>query len=68
MKRNITSVTNPQYSKADNSSIDCIVTCDEISGDHPFTARADDSMLHGRQLFADLLAGKHGAIAPYQST
>lgn len=66
MKRNITSVINPQYSKADNSQIDCIITCDEIPGNHPFTARADDTEPHGRQLFAELTAGKHGTISPYQ--
>lgn len=65
MNINITSVSNPQYSKADNSTIDCIVTCDEVAGNHPFTAAAHDPEEHGRQLFTDLLSGKYGAIAPY---
>lgn len=67
MSRTIDSIISLVYSKADNSQIDCIVTCSEIPGQHPFTARADDTEEHGRQLFAELTAGKHGPIAPYKS-
>lgn len=60
---NITHVESPQYSAADNSQINCMITCEK--GVLPFTARANDTESYGRQLFADLLAGKYGTIAPY---
>ena len=59
----ITAVASPVYAAADGSQINCTITCKY--GVHPFTARADDPEEHGRTLFADLVAGKHGPIAPY---
>jgi hypothetical protein len=64
---NIISVSSPKYSKADNSAIDCMVTFDN-GKTYPYTAAAFDAEPHGIQLWADLNAGKHGPVAPYQST
>lgn len=60
---NITSVLNPIYSKSDNSTIDCIVTCE--LGEIPFTASPHDVMSYGITLFNDLIVGKYGIISPY---
>jgi len=60
----IVSVTNPIYSKADNSTIDCWVTFDN-GKTYPYTAAAFDNEPHGIQLWVDLNAGKYGAIASY---
>ncbi|EGT7582570.1 DUF4376 domain-containing protein [Salmonella enterica] len=34
----------------------------------PFTASENDSEAHGRQLFADLKAGKYGTVTPFLAT
>ena len=65
LSRTITSVKSHTYSHPKKESIDCIVTCDEVPGEHPFTARADDPEEHGRILFAELTSGLHGVVAPY---
>lgn len=60
----ITAVINPIYSKADHSTIDAIITFD--SGEiYPYTAASYDNIAYGIQLWADLNAGKYGAIAAY---
>ena len=61
----INSVTNPVYSKADNSTIDVIAHFDD-GRILPYTAAAHDNESHGKQLWAELNAGTHGAIAPYK--
>ena len=58
-----TGVTNPVYSKADNSTIDCLVTT--ANGVLPFTASAHDCMPYGVALYNDLASGVYGAIAAY---
>ncbi len=60
----IVTATNPVYSKADNSTIDCTVTFN--TGEvYPYTAAAFDDTSYGQQLWADLIAGGYGPIAPY---
>lgn len=59
----IISVSNPVYSKIDNSMIDCTIVCE--FGTIPFTASSNDSEEYGRNLFADLVAGKYGEISAY---
>ena len=46
----ITSVTNPVYSKADNSAIDALVTFDTIGTPVPFTCHSTDSTEYSVQL------------------
>ena len=59
-----------KYSSADNSTIDCIIDVRLTAGNEeiteiPFTASPDDTEAYGRQLYADLVAGKFGKVAPY---
>ncbi|WP_261804191.1 tail fiber assembly protein [Serratia marcescens] len=69
----ITIVTSPRdarYSSADNSTIDCIIGVHLAAGSEsvteiPFTASPEDTEEHGRQLYADLVAGEFGVVAPY---
>ena len=64
MSRTITAVSNPFYSKADNSAVDCLVTFSDI-GQHPYTSSASDDVPYGASLWASLQADTYGAIAPY---
>lgn len=64
-------VTNPIYSTADNSAIDCTVTINPdikhpASGQTvPYTATSVDPMPYGVQLWADLNNGVYGPIGAY---
>lgn len=53
---------NPQYNAA--GTIDLEINHPEF-GWIPFTATPDDVEEHGRQIFAEALAGNFGPIAPY---
>jgi len=55
---------NPQYSKADNSTIDVEVN-HPTHGWIPFTADPNDTEAHGREIHAKALAGEYGVIAAY---
>ena len=46
--------------------IDCNITTSQY-GDQilPFTADQNDVEAHGRTIFADLVSGRYGEIAPY---
>jgi hypothetical protein len=66
MQTTPTSVLNPRWANAERTCIDCEITVlqfgDEIL---PFTAASTDVEAHGRDLFADIVAGKYGAIQEY---
>jgi hypothetical protein len=47
----------------EDGGIDCELL-HEVHGWMPFTARADDAEEFGRQLYEELVNGKHGAVAP----
>ena len=66
MKSLLTSLTNPRWANAENTAIDCEITTSQF-GDEilPFTASSKDVELHGREIFADIVAGKYGTIAEY---
>lgn len=66
MQAILTSVSNPRWSNAEHTTIDCDITTSQF-GDEvlPFTAAQDDVEAHGRAIFADLVAGKYGPIAEY---
>lgn len=66
MQSILTSVSNPRWSNAEHTNIDCEITSSQF-GDEvlSFTASKDDVEAHGRAIFADLVAGKYGAIAEY---
>ena len=63
------SITNAQYSKADNSAIDCVVIFEELKDRFPngvpFTASISDVETHGQTVYQKIIAGEAGAIAAY---
>jgi hypothetical protein len=64
---NYTSVTNPIWSDAEHSTIDCLVdfTTDDL-GIVPFTANPlDTSNPSSKQIFDECVAGDYGTIAEY---
>ena len=62
---NYTNVTNPKWSNAEHSTIDCEVTFDEI-GTVPFTANPlDTSNPSSKEIFDQCIAGDYGVIAEY---
>lgn len=66
MQALLTSLTNPRWSNAEHTMIDCNITTSQF-GDEvlPFTASSTDVEAHGRAIFADLVAGVYGPIAEY---
>ena len=66
MQAILTSLTNPRWSNAEHTTIDCEITTSQF-GDEvlPFTAAQNDVEAHGRAIFADLVAGVYGPIAEY---
>jgi hypothetical protein len=66
MKTILTSISNPVWVDADHTIIDCLITTSQLGDEQlPFTASPDDVEAHGRAIFADLVAGKYGAIGEY---
>jgi hypothetical protein len=64
---NYTNVTNPKWSNAEHSTIDCEVTFNEI-GTVPFTANPlDTSNPSSKQIFDQCVAGDYGVVAEYVS-
>lgn len=55
----------PAYADAGGAAIRCFVRIDAKSRAVPFLATATDTEAHGAELFAELVAGKHGPVAPY---
>lgn len=66
MQSNLTSISNPRWSNAEHTAIDCEITTSQF-GDEvlPFTADQNDVEPHGRAIFADIVAGKYGSISQY---
>ncbi|ECI3890496.1 DUF4376 domain-containing protein [Salmonella enterica subsp. enterica serovar Muenchen] len=62
----IIAVKTPAY--AENGLINCMVEVEGLDGIYPFTSSPDDSEAHGRQLYADLKAGKYGPVTPFTVT
>lgn len=59
----ILSVSDPVYGDAANQTILCQITSSKLPGTHPFIATEDDP--HAGTIYADLVAGKYGAIGAY---
>jgi len=61
-----TSVMNPVWSDSTKTRADVYVTVAHL-GDEliPFTACAGDVEPHGRELFQEILDGKHGLVGDY---
>lgn len=66
MYAQLTSLTNPRWANAEQTAIDCEITTSQF-GDEvlPFTASANDVEVHGRAIFADIVAGSYGLIGEY---
>ena len=62
----VTSVANPVWANAAQTLINCQITVEQYPGEVlPFTADPNDVEAHGRQIYADCIAGKYGPIGPY---
>ncbi|EAZ5563189.1 DUF4376 domain-containing protein [Salmonella enterica] len=61
-------ITAKNAAYTENGFIVCQVHFDGFDDFIPFTASPDDTEEHGRQLFADLKAGKYGPVAPFTVT
>jgi hypothetical protein len=57
-------VLNPVYANAAGTRINCGVKWKGEAEPWPFTADANDSEAHGRQIYALIVAGNFGPIAP----
>lgn len=66
MQANLTFLANPIWSNAEQTRIDCKIKTSQFGEEVlPFTADKFDIEPHGRAIFADIVSGKHGAIADY---
>ena len=66
MQALLTSLTNPRWSNAEHTMIDCEITTSQFGEEIlPFTAAQHDVEAHGRAIFADLVAGVYGPISEY---
>ena len=60
----IKNVKTPQWANAEHTLIDVTLETDTY-GEIPFSASPDDVEAHGREIFADAIAGRFGAVAEY---
>jgi hypothetical protein len=58
-------VENPQFANESLTLINCNVKFAEFDNFLPFTASGSDPMQYGRQIYANLVNGVYGPIAPY---
>ena len=56
---------DPAYANEEGSAINLMVKFVEMTDILPFTATPNDSEEYGRQLYADAVTGKYGAVGPY---
>ena len=66
----VISISNLVYTNEEGTGIDCVIEFAEFANNpnlakSPFHATADDPEEHGRQIYADIKAGKYGAIGDY---
>ncbi|EBL9832048.1 DUF4376 domain-containing protein [Salmonella enterica] len=61
-------ITAKNGAYTENGLINCLVHFEGFDNVVPFTASPDDIEEHGRQLYADLQAGKYGPVAPFTVT
>jgi hypothetical protein len=66
MQTTLTSVTNPRWSNAEHTRIDCTITTSQFGDEQlPFTADSQDVEAHGRAIFAAIAGGEYGPIEEY---
>ena len=61
----IESVISPSWANAEHTLITCTVKAEHFDTAIPFTASPNDVEVHGREIYADLVAGRYGEIAEY---
>jgi len=61
----IESVTNPIWANLDHTVIACTVKVGHFDEAVRFVASPNDVEAHGREIYADLVAGRYGEIAEY---
>ena len=66
MQTTLTELKNPVWVNKEQTRIDCEIKTSQF-GDEvlPFAADMNDVEPHGRQIFADIVAGKYGPIQPF---
>ena len=62
---NLISAANPVWSSADNTAINILAQFDTFPSPLPFTASPTDPEAYGRDIYARIIAGEFGPIAPY---
>ena len=62
----IKNVKTPQWANAEHTMIDVTLETDTY-GEIPFSASPDDVEAHGREIFADAVAGEFGPVAEYMA-
>jgi len=67
MSVKITSVMNPVWANSQKTRANVYITVQHL-GDEliPFTACSGDSEPHGRELFQEIVDGKHGIVGDYE--
>jgi hypothetical protein len=66
MQTLLTSLTNPRWSNAAHTTVDCEITTSQLGSEViPFTASQTDVEAHGRAIFAAIVAGEYGPIGDY---
>lgn len=61
----VRSAREPKFTSPDGNAIDLMIEVDHVTGEIPFSARADDPHAHGRELFRRARAGEFGPVKPY---
>jgi hypothetical protein len=62
---NIEYVKDCVYANAGSTVINCTVKFAEFNEEHPFSSSVNDPEEHGREIYARIIAGEFGPIAPY---
>jgi len=66
MQITLASVANPVWANPEQTRIDCQITVEQYPGEVlPFTADPNDVAEHGRQIYADCVAGVYGPVGAY---
>lgn len=66
MQITVTSVSNPVWANAEQTLINCDITVEQYPGEVlPFTASPEDTAEHGKQIYANAVAGQYGPVGAY---
>ena len=65
MSRTVVTLTNPIYTRVDKTGIDCKIKFAELDMVIDFHSTLEDPEPYGKQIYANLIAGKYGPIADY---